>query len=255
VTTVPPNPPRTARLTERLNQQASTVRAEAETQLDAAVTASGRAFGEQERAVRALTEASSAVAEAGASVFVAGGHAVAGTGLAAAGAIIHAGERVSDLVGAALQRLGRGLIDVGNFLRSIDGGGQVVVHDLERGDKGASLSERLFARSREHFGLAASSFREAIDALVSAGGDLAVAADALLGVAVYLTEVAARGGAVLALEVTAAALEAARVAVQAVEHGLDTAGALLQSAGRAIIAAGNAVSAPSGTTTQIDRAP
>jgi hypothetical protein len=111
------------------------------------------------------------------------------------------------------------------------------------------LSARLFAGSREHFELAANSFREAIDALVRGGGDLAVAADALFGVAVHLTEVAAQSGAALA-----AALEAARLAVQAVEGGLDTAGALLQSAGKAIIVAGNAVSAPSGTTTRIDSA-
>src|SRR5687768_16803292 len=76
-------------------------------------------------------------------VVVAGGHAVAGVGLAAAGAIVKATEAVGDLLGAALQHLGRALISAGNWLRSHFGGAQIVVSELESGAAKDTLSDRL----------------------------------------------------------------------------------------------------------------
>lgn len=250
---IPPVPPHSvaAKVNERLIDAASTARAQADEHDHQAAAAARNAVADAKVAVGFGFLARMDGKDAAAELVDAGKHAVTGAGLAAAAAIVKATEIVGDLFGAALQRLGKGLISVGNFLRQIGGGSQVLVGDLERREQRQSLSDKLRASSRDQMALAGSSLTRALDDLVSAGGNVAHAAWSVLDAATHLAEAAAHGGSGAALRATAVAVDAARAAVEAARHGADGAGAILQEAGKALIAAGNAVNAPSGTDTAV----
>jgi hypothetical protein len=183
----------------------------------------------------------------------AAGHAMKGAAIAAGGVAVRIAEELGDLIGAALQFMGRGLLAVGNFLREIGGGAQVTTDTVQGEDK-ASLSDRLFNKSAAEFQRASAAASAAIDALVAGGGDLKRAAHHLVATAEASLEAAVALGEAGVIKVAESAVAAARKAVELAERGVDTAGAALQKAGTAMIEAGNAVNTARGTDTAIDAA-
>lgn len=179
----------------------------------------------------------------------AAGHALQGAALAAAGTLVAAAEGIGDLLGAALQHLGRALIQVGNFLSRIGGGPQTVVSDLAREDGDPPLSDKLMARSQAHFDMAAKALSAALADLVQSGGNMKSAAKKLLKAAEHMADAAAHAGSGSAMLAAAAAVDAARLALEAAKQGLDTSGALLQEAGKRLVESGNALNSPRGTDT------
>lgn len=141
--------------------------------------------------------------------------------LATAGALVRVAEELGDLLGRGLQLLGRALISIGNVLRKLAGGAQIVVSDLEGGKAGKSLSDRLSDKGSEAFSRAAAALDKSLQSLVAAGGDVKGASQSLLQAAEGLAATAAHLGAAAALGTAAVAVDAARLAVDAAERGID----------------------------------
>ncbi len=221
------------------------------TQIDKAADEAGTAAAAAAVALDQATAALGHTLDAGVSSAAALKSGAEGVLLATAGAVVRVAEEVGDLLGRALQMVGRALIAVGNLLRRMAGGAQIVISDLQKGDGGKSLSERLQGKSADAFAAAAASLEQGLKSLVEAKGDATGASKSLLVAAQSLAQSAAHLGAAGAIGAAAVAVDAAKVAVDATERGVDGAGALLQGAGKAVIAAGNALNTAAGTDTAV----
>lgn len=180
------------------------------------------------------------------------GSALKGSAYAAAGAVAKLGEEVGDLVGAAMQNIGRGLISAGNFFRRISGGPQVVVRTIEGKQDHARLSERLFSKAGKEFDQSAHHFSAALGDLISCGGDMKSASKELLHTAEHALKSARNLGEAAAIKAAEVAVAAAKATVDAVERGIDGAGSLMQETGQKVIAAGNALNTAKGTDTAVE---
>jgi hypothetical protein len=187
--------------------------------------------------------------EAALDVVGAAAYSVLGTINTFAGITVRMAEEVGDLLGAALQHLGRALIGIGNWLRGRSH--PQIVLEAVAGKSGPSLSDRLMETAGDHFEAARNQMVQSLHDFQLTGHDAVIAAKSLAGAAGQLAIAAAAGGSSALLEVTAAAVSATAVAVDASERGVDLSGALLQQAGIAVVHAGNALANARGTHTVI----
>lgn len=249
MTKIPPQAP--SRRTQQLADVEQRLADKADKALDSAAAHAADAAQHAGEAGAALASAGSKALDALDSGLDAAGHALKGTALAVGGAAVRMAEEVGDLMGAAMQQLGRGLITFGNFLRRAKGGPQVTTETLKAKDSGPSLSDRLFAKSKDEFKTAGTHVSAAIDDLVLSGADLKVASGKVLQAAEATLKTARDLGEAGALKVAESAVATARVAVDLAERGVDGAGDALQRAGKAMIEAGNAVNTARGTDTVV----
>lgn len=205
----------------------------------------------------------------GASEFVKGtGHLGASAVLAAAGGAGAVGEVSANILGRALQFLGRALLGIGNEARAIAdiGGRQYTTKDVAGDQFAKTWSQDLLKMSGDQFRLSANSYAESINHLVfGVAGNVALGAIELgkaakntLDASIETLKAAKNGGDSVVIEIAEKAVELAMVAVKVVDHavkyaeiGTDTAGAALQAAGKGLIVAGNAVNSKRGTDTAV----
>jgi hypothetical protein len=188
------------------------------------------------------------------------GQAAAGTGAAGVGILAYVSEQLGNLIGRAMQFLGRGMIETGDFARQVAdrGGVQFTSKDIA-GDKFALMfSAAMFNKSGELFEASLNSYGNAISDLAgaavntaSAGVYVAKAAGNTALASGMVLAAAIESGSAVAIEAARAAALAASVAVEAADRGTDTAGLLLQEAGKALVKAGNAVNTARGTDTGV----
>jgi hypothetical protein len=168
----------------------------------------------------------------------------------ASAAVTRMAEVGLDLLGAALQQVGRAFVVMGNWLRGRHNP-QVIVEAVEGKASGASLSDRLLSGAGEHYQLAAAQMTAAINDIVAGKRDMVGAAKVLASAATEISLAAAKGGAAGVLAVSAGAVTATAAAVDAAERGLDGSGALLQKAGGAVVDAGNELMTARATQTNV----
>jgi hypothetical protein len=183
-----------------------------------------------------------------------------GTAAGTAGVLAYVGEKLGNLLGRALQLLGVGIQETGDFARQVAdrGGMQFTSKDIV-GDKFAPmLSTALFNASADEFRSSMNSYGNAVTDLAGAAangvmavGYVAAAAANTTVAAGMILAAAVETGSAAAIEAASLAVKAASVAVEAADRGVDTAGLALQEAGKALVKAGNALNTARGTDTKV----
>jgi hypothetical protein len=184
------------------------------------------------------------------------GHGAAGVATGTAGAVVGAGEETLGFGARISNAVGRGFINISNFLNKLVGNGHsATVQEIEH--KGTDrLSQRLFGVAGKQFAMSADGFKAAWNTYeqsaicaIGAGVNVAYVAGYTALTAADLAQAAVKTGEAGALKAAEKVNLLAAAGVQAAENGLEGAAELTLLAAKASAGLGKILAAPSGGNT------